>query len=148
MTMTSSSLQRLFSPRSFRKLDIAFNSERFHPFFLERFANAQWNNKATPSFVSGPNILLETNLADKYNYWMVAERIECGLRYFMKPHGIAVFGHNLNNVSHSKLLVRTWLNASKKKNNALVLLENVDDVTNEDLHAYMIAVNNRFHFSQ
>ena len=91
--------------------------------------------------VSGPNIVLDTKPMYLYNYWRVAEQIEHGLRYFMKDRSIALFGHNIN-VPHSKLLVRAWLNATAHTNRALVLIDNVDDLREDDLHTYMIHVNN------
>lgn len=132
-------------PRTFQKLDIAFNSHTYHPFLLERFAYAQWNN--TVPFVSGPNIMKMKSLkADSYNYWGIAGKIDHGMRYFMKDHATIVYGYNIG-VPHSTLLVRTWLNATEKQNRVLILMENVDGESEYELYRYMVAVNSSSSYS-
>ena len=125
LTSTSQHLKRIvdIGSRSFTKLDIAYNSHQYHPFFLERFANARFGSKYCIGYETISFIQL---LACSRTNWT----------------WIALFGHNLN-VPHSKLLVRAWLNATAHTNRALVLIDNVDDLCEDDLHTYMIHVNNK-----
>jgi hypothetical protein len=126
----------MFAPRTFKRLNIAYNSERHQKFFLEKFAYYQWNNKLP--FTSGPAIMAEPS-QDLYDYWSIASQIECSLRYYMKPHKILVFGNEIDNITKSHLLVRGWLNATKESNNALILMERIDFPKEKD---YMVAINN------
>jgi hypothetical protein len=126
----------MFGPRTFKRLDIAYNSERHQKFFLEQFAYYQWNNKLP--FTSGPAIMAEPS-QDLYDYWSIASQTERSLRYYMKPHTIKVFGNEIDNITKSHLLVRGWLNATKESNNALILMERINYPQEKD---YMVAINN------
>lgn len=127
---------KMFAPRTFKRLDIAYNSHRYQKFFLERFAYYQWNN--TLPFTSGPAVMAEAS-NDEYDYWKMATDIECTLRYFIKPHKIRVFGNEIDNIAKSHLIVRGWLNATKESNNALILMERINYPQEKD---YMVAINN------
>jgi hypothetical protein len=126
----------MFAPRTFKRLDIAYNSERHQKFFLEKFAYYQWNNKLP--FTSGPAMMAEPS-QDLYDYWSIASQTERSLRYFMKPHKILVFGNEIDNITKSHLLVRGWLNATRESNNALILMERINYPQEKD---YMVAINN------
>jgi hypothetical protein len=126
----------MFVPRTFKRLNIAYNSDRYQTFFLEKFAYYQWNNKLP--FTSGPAIMAEPS-SDFYDYWKMAQSIESTLRYYIKPYNICVFGNELDNMSKSHLLVRGWLDATKESNNALILMERINYPQEND---YMVAINN------
>jgi hypothetical protein len=126
-------------PRIFKRLDIAYNFQNFHPFFLERMAHAQWTNKVP--FIRGP--FIEGNQEIKeYDYWRVAGEIERGLRYFMKPHKMIVFGNDVKNTQNPFLLTRCWLNVTPQENRALVFMERIKFTHPLHLHHYTTAINN------
>jgi hypothetical protein len=114
-------------------MNIAFGSCNPHPFFLERMAYAQWNNK-TP-FISGPNIAV-----DSTDYWTLASRIEHCLEYYMKPYSLTAYGYNIDTECFDNnkptLLARTWLQSTDKNNRVLLFMEPTDDLD------YMVAINN------
>jgi hypothetical protein len=125
--------------RIFKRFDIAYNSQKFNPFFLERMAYAQWNN--TAPFIRGPFIQGQQE-KDEYGYWGVAGEIEHSLRYFMKPHKIIVFGNDVKNTENPYLLTRCWLHATQQENRALVFMERVKFTHPLHLHHYTTAINN------
>jgi len=136
------SIKLITEPRVFHKLNIAYNSYKYHSFFLEQMAYWQWNNKAP--HISGPAMLLERSI-DQYDYWKFASEIACCLQYYMKPYNIQVFGHNIKYDKEYSLLIRVFLNMTKEYNNALVLMENVGEYKPNNLivNEYMRALNNR-----
>jgi len=128
----------MFVLRTFKKLNIAYNSYAFEPFFLERMAYAQWNNKTKHKIISGPFIQFKT-AKNKYNYWGVANKIEHSLHYYMKPHKMFVFGNDVDNINKSYLLTRVWRQCLENVNLCLVLMERVEYKNDRD---YLIAINN------
>ena len=120
--------------RVFKRLETAYNACTAHPFFLERIAYAQWNNK--PSFISGPNIAV-----DHTNYWRLAGKIGYSMDYYMKSHTMAVFGHNINPnlYTNQSLLARTWLHCTADTNHLLLFVEPINPETDIE---YMISINN------
>ena len=129
----------MLSQRVFRRSEIAslhHGTTLYHPFFLEQFAYKMWNNSVP--FASGPAIIAEPS-KEEYDYWAIAQRIECALCYYMKPHNLIVFEHGVHNTKKSHILTRGWLNASHRSNNAILLMERIDWPLDQK---YMTAINN------
>jgi hypothetical protein len=129
----------MFRIKKFKRLDIQFNSFTYHPFFLERMAYNQWNNKLP--FVSGPFIQVET-ANDEYKYWSLAGDINESLKYFMKPHRIVVFGDStIKNRKFPHIMSRVWLNAQPNINLCCVFMERINTNQESD-RKYITAINN------
>jgi hypothetical protein len=75
----------------------------------------------------------------EYSYWGIASNIDNTMRYFMKPHKIAIFGHDVMNLEKSQLLVRGWFQCTPESNNLLLLMERYEHKTD---HKYWFGVNN------
>jgi len=127
--------------RIFKRLSIACNHYQPHTFFLERMANAQWNNSGI--FTAGPFIILEPTHGDSYMYWKVAGQIDCALQYYMKPYSTSFFGtfDTFNLKQEKYLLTRLWIHRDKNGNNNMLSL--MEYFENNKIEEYMNAINNR-----
>ena len=133
-------------PRVFKRLDIAYNSLQYNPFFLEQMANVQWNNKAP--FIRGPFMEGKNHANDEYAYWSTAGEIEYALRFYMKPYSIHTFGCDVHNFKEKPaLLTRCWLHSTAtatapQTNNVLVFMERLPSLEPLFIQEYWRAINN------
>ena len=85
----------------------------------------------------------DKNCKDRYGYWGLAGKIDHGMRYFMKPHSIVVFGCDIHDYEEKPaLLTRCWLNATPAKNNVLVCMERLPSLDPLYIQKYWVAINN------
>ena len=105
----------MFAPRTFKRLTVALNPHfNYDPFFLTALAYNQWS--INPPFSVGPKMCAYA-APEEYSYWGISSTIENTLRYYMKPHKIAIFGNDIQNLEKPQLLVRGWFQCTNKSNN-------------------------------
>lgn len=127
----------MFAPRTYKRLAIAGNPHmHYDSFFLTALAYNQWSIK--PPFSVGPKMCAYA-APEEYSYWSIAENINNTLRFFMKPHKIAIFGHDVKNLSKSQLLVRGWFQCTHESNNLLLIMERYEHKTDSK---YWVGINN------
>lgn len=123
------------SVRLFKRLEFARASVQPHPFFLERMAYAQMSRVG--NFTTGPMMCAE-HAADEYAYWSALQKLDHGMRYFMRPYTFTAFGHNERDMSKSHLLVRAWLQHVNGANNVIATVERCNAT---EVSPYMTSLN-------
>ena len=113
------------SNRIFRRLDFARACLDPHPFFLNQMAYLQMQNDGP--FISGPMMCADPAI-EEYSYWDILQRLDHGLRYFMRPHTLVAFGFNERG-KESHLLTRAWLQHIDGHNLVVATVERVDAAT-------------------
>jgi hypothetical protein len=121
--------------RKFARLELppSTSSYNVHPFMMESFANAQWNDVRNCTYSKAPVVpvnhgpYIHMTSGDEYKYWKELAEANYTLQHFMKPFKVNAFGtKNIKDASKT-LMVRSWFRETPAGLNVAFFMERIDE---------------------